>query len=135
MGSRVPLPQYNLRTAGSYIGGSLHDLNAVDGPSGEIEGISDVERDAITGGSLDNDEESTSVVSCLLPAPFLSPPTSFLPLISRFFCPEFCQGLKAFSSDYSYWKWRLTFKMMNFCSINDTAAIFPRFYLSPNFFS
>ncbi|CAA6662730.1 unnamed protein product [Spirodela intermedia] len=47
--------------AASYIGGSLHDLNAVDGPSGDIEGISDVERDAITEGSLDNDEESTSV--------------------------------------------------------------------------
>ncbi|XP_068645841.1 uncharacterized protein At2g02148 [Aristolochia californica] len=61
MGTRVP---YNLRSANSFIGSSLHDLNTVDARPGEIEGISDVERDAVTEESLDNDDESNSV-DCL----------------------------------------------------------------------
>ncbi|MQM04262.1 hypothetical protein Taro_037073 [Colocasia esculenta] len=61
MGSRVPVPHYNLRAGSSYIGESLHDLNAVNAAPGEIEGISGVDRDAVTEGSLENDEESTSV--------------------------------------------------------------------------
>ncbi|KAG9442348.1 hypothetical protein H6P81_018202 [Aristolochia fimbriata] len=61
MGTGVP---YNLRSANSFLGGSLHDLNTVDARPGEIEGISDVERDAVTEGSLDNDDESNSV-DCL----------------------------------------------------------------------
>ncbi|KAL0913646.1 hypothetical protein M5K25_017124 [Dendrobium thyrsiflorum] len=62
MGTRVPISHpYGLRPASSYIGGSLHDLNSVETRNGEIEGISDVDRDAVTEDSLDNDEESTSV--------------------------------------------------------------------------
>lgn len=62
MGTRVPVQHYNLRPANSFISGSLHDLNTVDARPGEIEGISDVERDAVTEDSLDNDDESNSVV-------------------------------------------------------------------------
>ncbi|KAL5983162.1 hypothetical protein ACLOJK_017244 [Asimina triloba] len=61
MGSRVPVQHYNLRSANSFIGSSLHDLNTVDTRPGEIEGISDVDRDGVTEGSLENDEESNSV--------------------------------------------------------------------------
>nr|DAD36052.1 TPA_asm: hypothetical protein HUJ06_006692 [Nelumbo nucifera] len=61
MGTRVPVQHYNLRSANSYIGSSMHDLNTVDARTGEIEGISDVERDAVTEDSLGNDDESSSV--------------------------------------------------------------------------
>ncbi|XP_057962825.1 uncharacterized protein At2g02148 isoform X3 [Malania oleifera] len=61
MGTRVPVQHYNLRSANSFIGSSLHDLNTVDARPGEIEGISDVDRDGVTEDSLDNDEESNSV--------------------------------------------------------------------------
>ncbi|PSS04929.1 hypothetical protein CEY00_Acc20789 [Actinidia chinensis var. chinensis] len=60
MGTRVPVQPYNLRSANSYIGGSLHDLNTVDGRPGEIDGH--VDRDTEDG--LDNDEES-SAVDCI----------------------------------------------------------------------
>ncbi|XP_057471797.1 uncharacterized protein At2g02148-like [Actinidia eriantha] len=59
MGTRVPVQHYNLRSANSYIGGSLHDLNTVDGRPGEIDGH--VDRDTEDG--LDNDEESSAVPS------------------------------------------------------------------------
>ncbi|XP_028555692.1 uncharacterized protein At2g02148 [Dendrobium catenatum] len=73
MGTRVPISHpYGLRPASSFIGGSLHDLNSVETRNGEIEGISDVDRDAVTEDSLDNDEESTSVVR----------PANFLPSLS-----------------------------------------------------
>lgn len=65
MGTRVPVQQYNLRSANSYISTtSLHDLNAVDARSGEIiESI--VDRDAaVTEDSLDNDDDS-SAVECM----------------------------------------------------------------------
>ncbi|OVA01135.1 hypothetical protein BVC80_8819g13 [Macleaya cordata] len=61
MGTRVPVQHYNLRSANSYLGGSLHDLNTVDGRPGEIEGISDVDHDAVTEDSLDNEDGSNSV--------------------------------------------------------------------------
>ncbi|XP_042506012.1 uncharacterized protein At2g02148 isoform X1 [Macadamia integrifolia] len=61
MGSRVPGSHYNLRSANSFIGSSLHDLNTVDGRPGEIDGISDVDRDGVTEDSLENDDESNSV--------------------------------------------------------------------------
>lgn len=64
MGSRVPVQHYNLRSANSFIGSSLHDLNTVDARPGEIDGISDVDRDGVTEDSLDNDDESNSV-DCL----------------------------------------------------------------------
>eukprot|EP01018_Ginkgo_biloba_P030783 Gb_25610 [translate_table: standard] len=61
MGSRLgPVSQYNLNAANSFIGNSLHDLNTVDARTGEIDGISDVDRDAVTGDSLDNDDDSNS---------------------------------------------------------------------------
>ncbi|KAJ0966807.1 hypothetical protein J5N97_023724 [Dioscorea zingiberensis] len=61
MGTRVPVQHYNLRPANSFIAGSLHDLNTVDARPGEIDGISDVDRDAVTEDSLDNEDESNSV--------------------------------------------------------------------------
>ncbi|XP_058098064.1 uncharacterized protein At2g02148 isoform X2 [Magnolia sinica] len=61
MGSRVPVQHYNLRSANSFLGSSLHDLNTVDARPGEIEGISDVDRDGVTEDSLENDDESNSV--------------------------------------------------------------------------
>lgn len=64
MGSRVPVQQYNLRSADSYIdGSSLHDLNTVDGRGGGeiIEPM--VDRDAVTDGSLDNEDDTGAVVS------------------------------------------------------------------------
>ncbi|ONK54854.1 uncharacterized protein A4U43_UnF10470 [Asparagus officinalis] len=62
MGTRVPVPHYHhLRPSNSFIESSLHDLNTVDGRNGEIEGISDVDRDAVTEDSLDNDDECNSV--------------------------------------------------------------------------
>ncbi|KAM0026980.1 putative Zinc finger C2HC domain-containing protein [Helianthus debilis subsp. tardiflorus] len=61
MGARVPVQQYNLRSADSYIDEtSLHDLNTVDGRGGEIiEPM--VDRDAVTDGSLDNEDDSGAV--------------------------------------------------------------------------
>lgn len=67
MGSRVPVQHYNLRSANSYIGSPLHDLNTVDSRPAEIDPISDVDRDAVTDdeddGTLDHDHHSNPVVS------------------------------------------------------------------------
>nr|GMD15448.1 putative pentatricopeptide repeat-containing protein [Ipomoea batatas]GME21770.1 putative pentatricopeptide repeat-containing protein [Ipomoea batatas] len=63
MGTRVPVQHYDLRSAAaSYIGSSLHDLNAAEGLGGAGD---DVDRGGgdVTEDSLDNDEESTAVVS------------------------------------------------------------------------
>lgn len=57
MGARVQVQHYNLGSADSYIGSSLHDLNSVDGPPRDIGGA--VVRD---GDSLDNDGHSSSAV-------------------------------------------------------------------------
>lgn len=65
MGTRVPVQHYAMRAANSFISGSLHDLNTVDGRQSEIDGISDVDREAVTEDSLDNEDESNSVVRCL----------------------------------------------------------------------
>ncbi|CAE6063574.1 unnamed protein product [Arabidopsis arenosa] len=56
MGARVRVQHYNLGSADSYIGTSLHDLNSVDGPSRDIDGI----RGSGGGESLDNDGDSSS---------------------------------------------------------------------------
>ncbi|KAG6482570.1 hypothetical protein ZIOFF_059202 [Zingiber officinale] len=57
------MQHYNLRQAtNSFIGGSLHDLNTADSNPGEIDGIRDVDRDPVDEDSLDNDDESNSVV-------------------------------------------------------------------------
>ncbi|KAF3792768.1 Uncharacterized protein EJ110_NYTH10918 [Nymphaea thermarum] len=61
MGTRIPVQHYNIRSAGSFIGSPLHDLNTVDARPGGIERIGAVERDAVTDDSLDNDEEPSSV--------------------------------------------------------------------------
>lgn len=68
MGTRVPVVEhYNLRAANSYIGGSLHDLNANDIAAGAGGVGNDVDRggggDDVTDDSLDNDEDSAAVVS------------------------------------------------------------------------
>ncbi|KAF2574285.1 hypothetical protein F2Q70_00002426 [Brassica cretica] len=55
MGARVQVQHYNLGSVDSYIGSSLHDLNSVDGPPRDIDGI---------GGAVvrdgDNDGHSSS---------------------------------------------------------------------------
>ncbi|KAJ3672291.1 hypothetical protein LUZ60_007012 [Juncus effusus] len=61
MGARVPMQQYNMRGGNSFMGGSLHDLNTVDGRHGEMDGMSDMDREAVTEDSLDNGDESNSV--------------------------------------------------------------------------
>ncbi|XP_027157566.1 uncharacterized protein At2g02148-like isoform X2 [Coffea eugenioides] len=68
MGTRVPVVEhYNLRAANSYMGGSLHDLNANDIAAGAGGVGDDVDRggggDDVTDDSLDNDEDSAAVVS------------------------------------------------------------------------
>ncbi|XP_071693006.1 uncharacterized protein At2g02148-like isoform X2 [Rutidosis leptorrhynchoides] len=64
MGTRVPVQQYSLRSADSYIDEtSLHDLNTVDGHAGEIiEPL--VDHDAVTDESLDN-EDNSGAVECM----------------------------------------------------------------------
>ncbi|CAH8383406.1 unnamed protein product [Eruca vesicaria subsp. sativa] len=58
MGARVQVQHYNLGSADSYIGSSLHDLNSVDGTPRDIDAMGDaVVRD---GDSLDNDGHSSS---------------------------------------------------------------------------
>lgn len=66
MTTRVPVQHYDLRTANSFIGSALHDLNTVDGSPSDIEAISDVDRDAVTEDRLDDDQDSSAVVSVLL---------------------------------------------------------------------
>ncbi|KAK9274469.1 hypothetical protein L1049_021717 [Liquidambar formosana] len=61
MGTRVPVQHYNLRSANSFIGTSLHDLNTVDARPGDIDGMGDVDRDVVTEDSLDNDDEANAV--------------------------------------------------------------------------
>ncbi|KAJ7552587.1 hypothetical protein O6H91_06G061000 [Diphasiastrum complanatum] len=61
MAGRLPLGiHYNLNAGSSLVGNALHDLNTVDSRNGDIEGITDTERDPTTGDSLDNEEDSTS---------------------------------------------------------------------------
>lgn len=68
MGTRVPVQSYGLRPppANTFVvEGSVHDLNTVNGPSGEIEGIDEVDREEVTGdGSLENCD-GTASVECL----------------------------------------------------------------------
>lgn len=67
MGSRVPVQQqYNLRSANSFIGSPLHDLNTVDARPTDIDSISDVDRDAVTDDDDSLDHHSNAVVSTLL---------------------------------------------------------------------
>ncbi|XP_060960147.1 uncharacterized protein At2g02148 isoform X3 [Cannabis sativa] len=64
MGSRVPVQHFGMRSANSYISSPLHDLNTVDtrpAADMEMESISDVDRDAVTEDSLENDDESNAV--------------------------------------------------------------------------
>ncbi|KAK4597111.1 hypothetical protein RGQ29_014924 [Quercus rubra] len=62
MGSRVPVQQqYNLRSANSFIGSPLHDLNTVDARPTDIDSISDVDRDAVTDDDDTLDHHSNAV--------------------------------------------------------------------------
>lgn len=64
MASRVPVQHFGMRSANSYIASSpLHDLNTVDSRPADLESISDVDRDAVTEDSLENDDDSNAVVS------------------------------------------------------------------------
>ncbi|KAJ1692496.1 hypothetical protein LUZ63_009194 [Rhynchospora breviuscula] len=69
MGSRIALQQFTMRSGGSssFIGVSLHDLNTVDArQGGEMEGMGEIDREAITEDSLDNGDDSNSVsVDCM----------------------------------------------------------------------
>lgn len=60
MGSRVPVQHYNLTSANSFIGTSLHDLNTVDSRPSDIDTIADVDPRQV---SLHNHQDSNSVVS------------------------------------------------------------------------
>ncbi|KAG8645487.1 uncharacterized protein At2g02148 isoform X1 [Manihot esculenta] len=64
MGSRVPVQHYNLRSANSFIGSSLHDLNTVDSRPNNLDAIGDaVDRHA--DDSLDADDDSNAAVDCM----------------------------------------------------------------------
>ncbi|XP_062113016.1 uncharacterized protein At2g02148 isoform X6 [Humulus lupulus] len=65
MGTRVPVQHFGMRSAAnSYISSPLHDLNTVDSrPAADIKSISDVDPDAVTEDSLENDDDSNAVVS------------------------------------------------------------------------
>ena len=79
MGSRVPVQQqYNLRSANSFIGSPLHDLNTVDARPTDIDSISDVDRDAVTDDDDSLDHHSNAVVSTLLS------PSSSIPLFLKY---------------------------------------------------
>ncbi|XP_044488217.1 uncharacterized protein At2g02148 isoform X1 [Mangifera indica] len=58
MGSRVPVQHYNLTSANSFIGTSLHDLNTVDSRPSDIDTIADVDPRQV---SLHNHQDSNSV--------------------------------------------------------------------------
>ncbi|XP_078162367.1 PPR containing protein isoform X1 [Carex rostrata] len=60
----MPLQHFSMRSGGggSFIGASLHDLNTVDAQEGgEMEGMSDIDREAVTEDSLENGDDSNSV--------------------------------------------------------------------------
>ncbi|KAJ8498030.1 hypothetical protein OPV22_008582 [Ensete ventricosum] len=59
------MQHYSLRPANSFISGSLHDLNTADSNPGEIEGISDVDREPVNEDSLDNDDDESNSVDCV----------------------------------------------------------------------
>lgn len=63
MTTRVPVQPYDLPTPNSFIGSTLHDLNTSNGSPSDIEAISDVDRDAVTDDRLDDDQDSSAVVS------------------------------------------------------------------------
>lgn len=63
MTTRVPVQHYDLPTPNSFIGTALHDLNTSHGSPSDVEAISDVDRDAVTDDRLDDDQDSTAVVS------------------------------------------------------------------------
>ncbi|KAJ9159644.1 hypothetical protein P3X46_025134 [Hevea brasiliensis] len=64
MGSRVPVQQYNLRSANSFIGSSLHDLNTVDSRPNNLDAIGDAV-DSHADDSLDADDDSNAAVDCM----------------------------------------------------------------------
>lgn len=74
----MPLQHFSMRSGGggSFIGASLHDLNTVDAQQGgEMEGMSDIDREAITEDSLENGDDSNSVSAV------------WFTLLFNFFCP------------------------------------------------
>lgn len=88
MGTRVPVVEhYNLRSANSYVGSSLHDLNADDIAGGSVGAGDDVGRggDDVTDDNLDNDEESTAVVSVSCLISVFSPLIFFASLSNKYY--------------------------------------------------
>ncbi|PON60915.1 Zinc finger C2HC domain-containing protein [Trema orientale] len=77
MGTRVPVQHFGMRSATSYIASPLHDLNTVDSrppaAAADMESISDVDREAVTEDSLDNDDDSNAVVSDCMHESYRSP--------------------------------------------------------------
>ncbi|KAF3432439.1 hypothetical protein FNV43_RR27179 [Rhamnella rubrinervis] len=69
MGTRIPVQYCGIKSANSFIGSLLHDLNTVDARPADIESINDVDGDAITEDRLDNDDDSNAVtIGVALPA-------------------------------------------------------------------
>ncbi|KAI4313376.1 hypothetical protein L6164_026363 [Bauhinia variegata] len=64
MGTRVPVQHYNLNSPSSFIESPLHVLNSVEGRTSDIDDIGEVDREAVTEDSLDN-ETDASAVDCL----------------------------------------------------------------------
>ncbi|BBM98855.1 hypothetical protein MPTK1_1g16740 [Marchantia polymorpha subsp. ruderalis] len=60
MAGRLGPPHYNLNSGNPLVGNTLHDLNTVDSRNGDLEGITDTDRDPATGDSLDHEEDSNS---------------------------------------------------------------------------
>ena len=63
MATRVPVQHYNLNSPSSFIESPLNVLNAVEGRTSEIDDIGEVDREAVTEDSLDNENDASAVVS------------------------------------------------------------------------
>ncbi|KAI9091392.1 hypothetical protein K1719_028203 [Acacia pycnantha] len=61
MGTRVPVQHYNLNSPTSFIESPLHVLNAVENRTSDMD---DIDREAVTEDSLDNDND-TGAVDCM----------------------------------------------------------------------
>ncbi|XP_028791272.1 uncharacterized protein At2g02148-like [Neltuma alba] len=65
MGTRVPVQHYNLNSPTSFIEGPLHVLNTVESRTSDMDDIeAEVDREAVTEDSLDNDND-TGAVDCM----------------------------------------------------------------------
>jgi hypothetical protein len=56
---------YNLNAGNTQGGSTLHDLNTAASRNGDLEGLTEVDRDTRPGDSLDQEEDSNSGVGML----------------------------------------------------------------------